>query len=113
LVDDAIALEKAGATMLLIEACPDEVSQRIVQETSIPVIGCGAGPSCHGQIVVLQDLLGLTDWQPSFARPITALGEGIIAAAQRWIEMVRASELGEHPYTMNEGELDKFVQQRP
>lgn len=113
LVDDAVALEKAGATMLLIEACPDEVSQRIVQETSVPVIGCGAGPSCHGQIVVLQDLLGLTDWQPSFARPITALGDRIIAAAQRWIEMVRASELGEHPYTMNEGELDKFVQQRP
>ena len=108
LVDDALALEQAGAVMLLIEACPDEVSQRIVAETSVPVIGCGAGPSCHGQIVVLQDLLGLTDWQPSFAKPITAMGERIVDAAARWIEMVRASELGEHPYTMNEGELEKF-----
>lgn len=108
LVDDALALEKAGAAMLLIEACPDEVSQRVVARTSVPVIGCGAGPSCHGQIVVLQDLLGLTDWQPSFAKPITAMGERIVDAAARWIEMVRASELGEHPYTMNEGELEKF-----
>ena len=108
LVDDAVTLEKAGATMLLIEACPDEVSQRVVAETSVPVIGCGAGPSCHGQIVVLQDLLGLTDWQPSFAKPITAMGERIVDAAARWIEMVRASQLGEHPYTMNEGELEKF-----
>ena len=108
LVDDALTLEKAGATMLLIEACPDEVSQRVVAQTSVPVIGCGAGPSCHGQIVVLQDLLGLSDWQPSFAKPITALGDRIVTAAQRWIEMVRASELGEHPYTMNEGELEKF-----
>lgn len=107
-VDDALALEEAGAVMLLIEACPNEVSARVVQETSIPVIGCGAGPACHGQIVVLQDLLGLTDWQPSFAKPITALGEQIITAADQWIEMVKTSNLGEHPYKMAEGEIAKF-----
>ena len=94
--------------MLLLEACPNEVSARVVQETSIPVIGCGAGPACHGQIVVLQDLLGLTDWQPSFAKPISALGQQIIAAADQWIQMVKASNLGEHPYKMAEGELAKF-----
>ncbi len=107
-VDDALALEEAGAVMLLLEACPNEVSSRVVQETSIPVIGCGAGPACHGQIVVLQDLLGLTDWQPSFAKPITALGKQIITAADQWIHMVKASNLGEHPYKMAEGELEKF-----
>ena len=107
-VDDALALEEAGAVMLLLEACPNEVSSKVVEKTSIPVIGCGAGPACHGQIVVLQDLLGLTDWQPAFARPITALGKQIITAADQWIDMVKASNLGEHPYKMAEGELAKF-----
>ena len=108
LVADAVALEGAGATMLLIEAVPDEVSKRIVEKTGVPVIGCGAGPACHGQIVVLQDLLGLSEWQPAFARPVASLGEQIAAAAGRWRVMVNASELGEHPYKMAEGELNKL-----
>ncbi|MHC4217468.1 MAG: 3-methyl-2-oxobutanoate hydroxymethyltransferase [Planctomycetota bacterium] len=108
LVADAVAMENAGACMLLIEAAPNEVSQRIVEKTTVPVIGCGAGPACHGQVVVLQDLLGLTDWQPSFAKPIAQFGEHIIATARRWNLMVRDSELGEHPYRMSEGELDKL-----
>ncbi len=102
MVDDAVAMEAAGAVMLLIEAAPNEVSQRIVERTSIPVIGCGGGPACHGQIVVLQDLLGLTDWQPAFATPITAMGQSLIAAAETWIRKVRTSDLGEHPYRMSE-----------
>ena len=106
--EDARVLEQAGAKMILIEACPNEVSQRIVQDTTVPVIGCGGGPSCHGQIVVLHDLMGLSEWQPAFARPITTLGEQLLEAAGRWIHMVRASELGEHPYTMSEGELARF-----
>jgi 3-methyl-2-oxobutanoate hydroxymethyltransferase len=108
MVADAVALQEAGATMLLIEAAPNEVSQRIVEKTTVPVIGCGAGTACHGQIVVLQDLLGLSDWQPGFAQPITQLGEQLVAAAARWKRMVQASELGEHPYRMSEGELDKL-----
>jgi 3-methyl-2-oxobutanoate hydroxymethyltransferase len=108
LVAEAVTMEEAGACMLLIEAVPNEVSQRVVEKTTVPVIGCGAGPACHGQIVVLQDLLGLTDWQPSFAKPITRLGEQVIAAAARWKHMVRTSELGEHPYKMTAGELDKL-----
>ncbi len=108
LLADAISLEAAGAIMLLIEATPNEVSQRIVEKTTVPVIGCGAGTACHGQIVVLQDLMGLSDWQPSFARPIASLGDGIVAAAEHWAGMVRTSELGEHPYRMSDGELSKL-----
>ncbi len=108
LVDDAIAMEEAGAHMLLIEAVPNEVSQRIVEKTSIPLIGGGGGPACHGQIVVLQDLLGLSSWQPSFAHPIANMGEQLVAAASQWIELVGASKLGPHPYTMKDIELDKF-----
>ena len=108
MVSDAIAMEKAGAVMLLIEACPNEVSQRIIEKTHIPLIGCGGGPACHGQIVVLHDLLGLTSWQPSFARPVTNLGENMIAAAHQWIHKVRASDLGPHPYQMSEAERNRF-----
>jgi 3-methyl-2-oxobutanoate hydroxymethyltransferase len=108
MIADAAAMEQAGAVMLLVEAAPNEVSQRIVEKTSVPVIGCGAGPACHGQIVVLQDLLGLTEWQPSFARPITALGDQLTEAAGRWIGMVRTSELGEHPYRMKAGEASRL-----
>ena len=108
MVADAIAMEKAGAVMLLIEACPNEVSQRIVESTSIPLIGCGGGPACHGQIVVLQDVLGLTPWQPPFAQPLLPLGQTLTEAAQRWVRKVRAGDLGEHPYAMTPEERRKF-----
>jgi len=99
-VEDAVRLEDAGACLLLIEATPAEVAEQIVERTSVPVIGCGAGPACHGQIVVTQDIFGLTDWQPGFAKPITDLAEATQSAAIRWMNMVASSELGEHPYTM-------------
>ncbi len=108
LVADAVSLEQAGVSLLLIEAVPEEVSRRIVEKTTVPVIGCGAGPSCHGQIVVLQDLLGLTAWQPAFAQPLLALGEQVATAARQWIGNVARSELGEHPYRMQDDELEKW-----
>jgi 3-methyl-2-oxobutanoate hydroxymethyltransferase len=104
LVDEAAAMEAAGAVMLLVGGCPNEVSRRIVAATSVPVIGCGGGPACHGQVVVLHDLLGLSEWQPPFAPPVSEGGSALVAAARRWIEKVRASDLGEHPYTMDDGE---------
>lgn len=103
LVTQAVRMQDSGAAMLLVEQSTAEVTERIVEKTSIPVIGCGGGPACHGQIVVLQDLLGMTDWQPSFAKPVAALGEQLAHAAGRWIEKVRSSDLGEHPYQMSEG----------
>ena len=103
LVTQAVRLQESGACMLLVEQSTAEVTERIVEKTSIPVIGCGGGPACHGQIVVLQDLLGLTDWQPSFAKPLAALGEQLTDVAARWIDKVRTSDLGDHPYHMEHG----------
>ncbi|MDP6987566.1 MAG: 3-methyl-2-oxobutanoate hydroxymethyltransferase [Phycisphaerales bacterium] len=100
IVEDALRLEDAGACLLLVEATPAEVSEEVVRRTSVPVIGCGAGPACHGQIVVTQDIFGLTDWQPSFAKPVADIASGVQAAALRWKTMVAAAELGEHPYSM-------------
>jgi 3-methyl-2-oxobutanoate hydroxymethyltransferase len=108
IVNDAVAMEQAGASMLLLEAVPTEVSKAVIEATSIPVIGCGAGTDCHGQVVVLQDLAGLTKWQPSFAKPTANIGDEIINIAQTWMENVNKNNLGKHPYSMIDGESDKF-----
>ena len=60
LIDDAHALEAAGAALLVLEGIPREVAARITTELTIPTIGIGAGPECDGQILVLHDLLNLT-----------------------------------------------------
>jgi 3-methyl-2-oxobutanoate hydroxymethyltransferase len=60
LVEDALALEAAGAVLLVLEGVPREVAARITAELAIPTIGIGAGPECDGQILVLHDLLNLT-----------------------------------------------------
>jgi 3-methyl-2-oxobutanoate hydroxymethyltransferase len=96
--------------MILVEACPAEVTQMVVERATVPVIGCGAGAACHGQVVVLNDLLGLTHWQPAFAKPLAAVGAEIERAAKLWRERVRDGELGEHPYTIAPDELARLQQ---
>ncbi|MEE2908710.1 MAG: 3-methyl-2-oxobutanoate hydroxymethyltransferase [Planctomycetota bacterium] len=114
LVEEARRLEEAGASMLLVEAVPCEVSEAIVARTSIPVIGCGAGPACHGQVVVTQDLAGLTDWQPAFARPLADLGAAITSLGEAWVKRVASGNLGDHPYEMAPGEhlVERSVAER-
>jgi 3-methyl-2-oxobutanoate hydroxymethyltransferase len=94
--------------MLLVEACPPEVTQFIVERATIPVIGCGAGASCHGQVVVLQDILGLSDWQPAFAQPLAAVGQAIQAGATAFAELVRAGKLPGKTYRMEQAEQEKL-----
>lgn len=109
IVDDAKALEDAGCVLLLIEATPAEVTERVLEATKVPLIGIGAGPACHGQILVLQDLLGLTDWQPGFAPPVVRLGDSIRDACAAWVERVGKREANEHRYEMKPGESGKVV----
>lgn len=108
ILHDARALEAAGACMILVEACPAEVARMVVERATVPVIGCGAGTACHGQVVVLQDLLGLTHWQPAFARPVAALGAELERAARQWRDRVRDGSLGEHPYAIAPDELARL-----
>jgi 3-methyl-2-oxobutanoate hydroxymethyltransferase len=105
---DADAMIAAGATMLLIEATPVEVTEEVVRRSPVPVIGCGAGPACHGQVVVLHDLLGLTDRQPPFALPIVPLARGLAEMASEWKDRVKTGALGEHPYALSDAEKDEF-----
>lgn len=93
--DIAIAMIQAGAVALLIEAVPDGLTRHIVESAiqpdsgrPIPVIGCGAGPGCHGYVVVTQDLLGLTDNQPTFAQPMACIGQSIKSTAEHWAKQL-------------------------
>lgn len=111
LVEQAELMEARGAAMLLIEQCPAEVSQRIVERVSIPLIGCGGGPACHGHVVVLQDMLGMSERSPSFAKPLAPVGEAIAQAAAQWVEWVRSGRYlaGDHPYQMPEDQAKRFA----
>lgn len=100
IVDDAVALEKAGAVMLLVEAVPPEVTDRILAATSVPLIGIGAGSACHGQVLVLQDLVGMTERPPRFADPVAELGKGFEAAAAEWTRRVAERRIGGTSYAM-------------
>ena len=94
IVADAVALERAGCVMLLIEAVPEELTQRVLEATTIPLIGIGAGPAPHGQVLVLQDLLGMTDSPPRFAEPVAHLGEAVQAAGAEWVRRVSERGIG-------------------
>lgn len=108
IIADAVALERAGAVMLLLEAVPDEVTRRVLAVTSIPVIGIGAGVECHGQVLVLQDLLGMTDEPPRFAEAVASLGPAIRRAAAEWTSRVRTGRIGGRRYSMLKAESEKL-----
>lgn len=100
IVRDAVELERAGAVMLLIEAVPEEVTRRVMEATSVPLIGIGAGPACHGQVIVLQDLLGMTDTTPRFAEPLAAMGPQIRSIGEQWVQRVAERSVGGKGYEM-------------
>lgn len=68
LVNDCIALEKAGCYAIVAECIPEEVTKEMVNAVSIPIIGIGAGNCADGQVLVLHDALGLTSFKPKFVR---------------------------------------------
>lgn len=111
LVELAKQMVGVGVTALLVEAIPDAVSKRIVEIAkqpgsgrTVPVIGCGAGPSCHGHVVVIHDVLGLTDWQPPFAPLLADGGDVIRDAAKRWRGLIESGQYMADggPYTMRD-----------
>jgi 3-methyl-2-oxobutanoate hydroxymethyltransferase len=92
ILKEALALEEAGVFSIVLEHIPDELAQKISQALTIPTIGIGAGPNCDGQVLVTSDLLGLSDWQPPFAKPYINLREQGIQAAQAFCEDVRSRQ---------------------
>ncbi|MEW6517035.1 MAG: 3-methyl-2-oxobutanoate hydroxymethyltransferase [candidate division FCPU426 bacterium] len=91
LLRDAQALEAAGAFAVVLEKVPDEAAGRVTKALSIPTIGCGAGPACDGQVLVLHDILGLFgDFTPPFAKRYAELGQAAVAAISAYAADVKA-----------------------
>lgn len=91
--DVALQLQESGADMLLLECVPAPLAREISQLLQIPVIGIGAGIDCDGQILVLQDILGITDGKtPSFARNYMEQSSGIREAIERYVAEVKHGE---------------------
>ena len=95
IVDQALALEKAGAFAIVLEAMPAELGREITASLQIPTIGIGAGPDCDAQVLVITDLLGLSDGKlPKFARAYANLREEITRAT---VAFARDVERGTFP----------------
>lgn len=103
LVRECRTLAEAGASMVLLEAVPNEASAAVVAAVTVPVIGCGAGPACHGHVVVTQDLLGWGMMRPPRFVPVLAdIGREIGAALRAYVAAVteRRYPGPEHAYPL-------------
>ncbi|VXD22621.1 3-methyl-2-oxobutanoate hydroxymethyltransferase [Planktothrix paucivesiculata] len=89
IIAEAIALEQAGAFSVVLEHIPSDLAEDITQKLGIPTIGIGAGGGCDGQVLVTSDILGLSAWQPPFAKTYTNLQQTITQAVQEFCIEVR------------------------
>lgn len=111
-VEDALAVQEAGAQMLLVEAVPPEVAEYITKRLEIPVFSIGAGKGCDGQLLIVSDLIGqFQAFTPKFVKKYCDVAAMITNAMKAYCEDVRGGRFPEdrHCYHMIEGEKDKFI----
>jgi 3-methyl-2-oxobutanoate hydroxymethyltransferase len=111
IVNDAVALEQAGCTALVIEAVPPNVAEALMKCITIPVIGIGAGASTDGQVLVYHDLLGLLDKRPAkFVKSYGLFAGALTAAVATYVHEVRTGVYPgpEHTYKMLPDEVERF-----
>jgi len=93
LLNDARLLEEAGCFALVLEKIPRDLAAKVASELSIPVIGIGAGPGVDGQVLVLHDMLGITqDFSPRFLRRYLDLAGAIDTAVRSYCDDVRSGD---------------------
>ena len=103
IINEAIALEKAGASMLLLECVPGELAKTITKELKIPVIGIGAGVHTDGQIMVVHDLLGISclDKPPKFVKDFMKTSTSISGAIKRYVKEVKNNKFPSKVHTFD------------
>lgn len=90
---DVLALQEAGCFAVVLEKIPAKLAKEVTESLAIPTIGIGAGPHCDGQVLVVNDMIGLTKgFRPRFLRQYLDLYEGIKGAAQSYIADVKAND---------------------
>ena len=101
LLQDAHAVEQAGAFCLVIEGVPEDVAREITQKLTIPTIGIGAGQHCDGQVLVLHDVLGLSERKLSFAKPYANFRDEALRAVGQYVNEVRDGSWPDEAHTFH------------
>lgn len=111
ILEDAKAVEEAGAFGIVLECVPAKLAELVTKNVSIPTIGIGAGNVCDGQVLVYQDMLGMfSDFTPKFVRKFANVGEVMTAAFKEYIQAVGDGTFPakEHEYTLSDDVLEKL-----
>ncbi|CEO32538.1 3-methyl-2-oxobutanoate hydroxymethyltransferase [Paraclostridium sordellii] len=102
LIEDAIAVEKAGAFSVVLEGVPSKLAKIVTEKLSIPTIGIGAGIDCDGQILVYQDMLGMfSDFTPKFVKKYESLGDKMKSAFETYIDEVENGYFPSQKHSFN------------
>lgn len=113
-VEDALAVQKAGARMLLVEGVPPEVTKYIWEILDIPVLSIGAGPHCDGQLLIVSDLIGqFQAFTPKFVKKYCNVAQVITNAMKAYVSEVKTSQFPDEDkycYHMVAGEEEKFLE---
>ena len=111
LIEDALAVQEAGAFAVVLECIPAKLASIITKKLTIPTIGIGAGAGCDGQILVYQDMLGMfSDYVPKFVKRFADVGSVMKEAFQAYGDEVRAGSYPaqEHTFQISDDVLDKL-----
>ncbi|MFR5264832.1 3-methyl-2-oxobutanoate hydroxymethyltransferase [Clostridium sp.] len=111
IIEEAIAIEKAGAFAIVLECVPAKLAKIITDKLTIPTIGIGAGVGCDGQILVYQDMLGMySDFKPKFVKQYENIGEKINSALTKYIEEVQDGVFPaeEHSFKIDDEIIEKL-----
>lgn len=111
LIEDAKAVQEAGAFMVVLECVPAKLAERISKELTIPTIGIGAGAGCDGQVLVYQDLLDMYEkMKPKFVKHFAHVGEAMKAGFKAYDEEVKAGTYPaeEHTFKISDEVLDRL-----
>lgn len=111
ILEEAKALEKAGAFSIVIEAVPAPIGKLISEKIEIPTIGIGAGPDCDGQVLVTQDMVGMFDrFVPKFVKQYAQVGQTIVEAFNEYAKEVQEGKFPaqEHCFTMKDDVLKQL-----
>lgn len=111
LVEDALAVEEAGAVALVLECVPAKLAALISKKLRIPTIGIGAGAGCDGQVLVYQDMLAMfSDFKPKFVKHFANVGEQMREAFAAYDREVKAGTFPaeEHTYAIGDEVIEKL-----
>lgn len=111
LLDDARALQEAGAFAVVLECVPERLADKVTKELEIPTIGIGAGSGCDGQVLVYQDMLGMfSDFTPKFVKQFANVGQVMKEAFKSYIDEMQQGSFPsqEHCYSIDDDIIEKL-----